>query len=85
MVMNAETKARYDSSDTSPTVCRCDGAPRPLEATGVHCAECRRMFSAGVRLWFARRERRARLFTFPTFARWFDGLAAQLRLQRLTH
>ena len=49
----AERKAGLDAMDLNPVVCRCDGAPAPLEEHGVHCRECRRMFSAEVRLWLA--------------------------------
>ena len=50
---DAERKAALDEMDLSPVVCRCDGAPAPLAKHGVHCRECRRMFSAQVRLWLA--------------------------------
>lgn len=74
-------KSRLDASDTSPTVCRCEGAPQPVEPAGFHCAGCRRMFSAGVRMWLIRRERRRRLVGFDGVVRWLEELAAQLRLQ----
>ena len=48
-VRQATLKASHDAADRNPMVCRCEGAPRPLEAHGQHCVECRRMFSAGVR------------------------------------
>ena len=50
---NAERKAGLDAMDLNPVVCRCEGAPAPLETHGVHCRECRRMFSAQVRLWLS--------------------------------
>lgn len=50
---DAERKAGLDAMDLNPVVCRCDGAPTPLEEHGSHCRECRRMFSAQVRLWLA--------------------------------
>ena len=50
---DAERKAGLDAMDLNPVVCRCEGAPAPLEAHGIHCRECRRMFSAQVRLWLA--------------------------------
>lgn len=49
----AARKAECDAADLNPVVCRCDGPPAPLEAQGVHCRQCRRMFSAQVRLWLA--------------------------------
>jgi hypothetical protein len=50
---NAERKAGLDAMDLNPVVCRCEGAPAPVEAHGLHCRECRRMFSAQVRLWLS--------------------------------
>lgn len=50
---DAERKAALDAMDLNPVVCRCGGAPAPLENHGTHCRECRRMFSAQVRLWLA--------------------------------
>ena len=47
----AERKHALDQMDLNPVVCRCDGPPRPVEAHGIHCKECRRMFSVEVRLW----------------------------------
>ena len=54
---DAERKAALDAMDLNPVVCRCDGAPALLEAQGIHCRECRRMFSAQVRLWLATEDR----------------------------
>jgi hypothetical protein len=56
---DAERKVACDALDLSPVVCRCEGAPSPLEASGVHCRECRRMFSAQVRLWLATEHEKA--------------------------
>ena len=53
---DAERKAALDAMDLNPVVCRCDGAPVPLETPGSHCRGCRRMFSAEVRLWLATEE-----------------------------
>ncbi len=50
---DAERKAGLDRMDLNPVVCRCDGPPVALEAQGVHCRECRRMFSVHVRMWLA--------------------------------
>ena len=50
---DAERKAGLDAMDLNPVVCRCEGAPAPLETHGIHCRDCRRMFSAQVRLWLA--------------------------------
>lgn len=50
---DAERKAACDAADLNPVICRCEGAPQKLEASGVHCRACRRMFSAQVRLWLA--------------------------------
>ena len=50
---DAERKAACDAQDLNPVVCRCAGAPVSLEPAGVHCRECRRMFSAQVRYWLA--------------------------------
>ena len=50
---DAERKSALDAMDLNPVVCRCDGAPVALESQGVHCRDCRRMFSAQVRLWLA--------------------------------
>ena len=80
---DAAAKARHDKADSNPLVCRCAGAPNPLEPIGPHCRECRRMFSVGVRLWLVRRDRRRRLLGVTAVTRWFDELAAQLRLQRI--
>ena len=51
LLKDAERKATLDKLDLNPVVCRCDGAPTPLQSGGVHCGECRRMFSVEVRLW----------------------------------
>lgn len=56
---HAERKSALDAMDLSPVVCRCAGAPAPLEEHGSHCRECRRMFSAQVRLWLATEHLRA--------------------------
>ena len=63
-IRDAHLKASHDLADASHTVCRCNGAPRPLEPAGPHCASCRRMFSSGVRAMLADRaahHRRRRL------------------------
>ena len=52
---DATLKRRCDAKDPSPTICRCQGAPAPLEPAGPHCARCRRLFSAGLRIWLTRR------------------------------
>jgi hypothetical protein len=51
LLQHSERKASLDAMDLNPVVCRCDGAPTPLQSGGVHCGECRRMFSVEVRLW----------------------------------
>ena len=51
LLQDAERKAELDKLDVNPVVCRCEGHPRPVEAGGVHCRECRRMFSVEVRTW----------------------------------
>jgi hypothetical protein len=56
LLRDAERKLELDKMDLNPVVCRCEGAPAPLEASGVHCRECRRMFSAQVRLWLTTEE-----------------------------
>lgn len=48
---NAERKAALDKMDLNPVVCRCEGPPESVESGGVHCRECRRMFSVHVRMW----------------------------------
>ncbi len=59
---DAERKLALDALDLNPVVCRCEGAPAPLDSNGVHCRDCRRMFSAQVRLWLAtERDRLGRL------------------------
>ena len=50
---DAERKAGLDAMDLNPVVCRCEGAPAQLASHGIHCRDCRRMFSAQVRLWLA--------------------------------
>ena len=77
---DAERKVGLDQMDLNPVVCRCEGPPLPLETQGVHCRECRRMFSVHVRMWLTTegikltRLGRARLcyeriMTRPLFAR----------------
>ncbi len=77
---DAERKTALDAMDLNPVVCRCEGAPAPLEDSGSHCRECRRMFSAQVRLWLATETLRAgrvarlrlayeKLMTRPLFQR----------------
>ena len=70
-------KAYHDLRDSSPTVCRCHGEPKPLEPHGPHCATCRRMFSVGVRSWLLERSR-ARRWPPATVQRWIEELRAQL-------
>jgi hypothetical protein len=76
----ARRKRHHDAADPNPMVCRCDGTPRPLEPAGPHCADCRRMFSVGLRLHLARRAGRHSPFKRGPVGRWMDELAAQLRL-----
>jgi hypothetical protein len=77
---DAERKLALDAMDLNPVVCRCEGAPAPLETHGIHCRDCRRMFSAQVRLWLATEHESAgriarirlgyeRLMTRPLFQR----------------
>jgi hypothetical protein len=80
-VRDAHLKAHLDSLDSSPIVCRCSGAPDPLEPIGPHCARCRRMFSAEMRLWLTRRSRRHGALGMRPFARWLEELAWQLGLR----
>ncbi len=51
LLKDAERKAALDQMDLNPVVCRCEGAPAPVQAGSVHCGECRRMFSVEVRVW----------------------------------
>lgn len=57
---DARLKTELDRADRGHIICRCPGAPVPLAATGRHCAECRRMFSVGVRELLAARAQRRR-------------------------
>ena len=50
---DAERKEAMDRMDLNPVVCRCEGPPAPLEKSGIHCRECRRMFSVHVRMWLS--------------------------------
>jgi hypothetical protein len=77
-IQAARVKVFHDLRDSSPTVCRCSGPPVPLEPTGPHCAGCRRMFSAGMRIWLLSRERNHQRWRFPALARWVEELLAQL-------
>ena len=72
-------KAELDAQDTNRMTCRCAGAPRAVEATGRHCAECRRMFSIGVREMLAARARRRR----RPLTRFRELLHSPLRLPAL--
>jgi hypothetical protein len=83
-VRQAELKAAFDAKDASPTVCRCAGAPAPLEPTGPHCSKCRRMYSAELRLWLSRRPRERADVDARTPSRWVDDLAWQLGLRSTT-
>jgi hypothetical protein len=77
-VRDAHLKTRLDLEDSSITVCRCSGAPAPLEPTGPHCVRCRRMFSTGVRQMLMERKREERR---PVY-RLRSVLYAELRLSR---
>ena len=58
-VRDAYRKTEHDTKDRAAHICRCPGAPQPVDTGSGECIHCRRLFSFGVQTMLAESRRRS--------------------------